>query len=248
MAARLALIRASFPEDPALDTALSRALLDRVAAGEQPDSFRLARPGAMVSFGRLDALEPGFPAAVAAARERGFAAVHRVGGGRAAIFHDGTLLFGHAAADPDPRAGTTRRFAAMAALLRGALGRLGVDATIGELPREYCPGAWSLHTGGVKLVGIAQRVVLGAAYTEGVLVVTGGERVRDVLVPVYGALGQPFDPATAGALDDVLAGVTPDAAAAALRAELATRLELHDAAPDAATLAAAADLRPRHDT
>jgi len=243
----LAVLTAALPGDPALDTALSRALLERVAAGLAPPTFRLARPGAMVSFGRLDALVPGFGAAVRAAGEHGYAAIHRVGGGRAALFSPDTLLFGLAAPSAEARAQTTERFAAMAALLQGALARLGIDAAVGELPGEYCPGAWSLHAGGVKLVGIAQRVIRGAAWTEGVLVVSDSAAVREVLVPVYAALGLDWDPRTAGALEDLAPGVTWEDAAAALRAELAAREALVDADLDAETLAAARALRPRHD-
>ena len=35
----------SIPDDPALDTAVARALLERVASGELPETLRLARPG-----------------------------------------------------------------------------------------------------------------------------------------------------------------------------------------------------------
>jgi lipoate-protein ligase A len=201
----------------------------------------------MLSFGRRDALEPEFGAAVRAAAEQGFQAIHRVGGGRAAVFHEDTILFGHAVADPAPGLRTRERFAAMAEVLRGALARLGVRATIGELPGEYCPGAFSLHAGGVKLAGIAQRVVPGGAWTEGVVVVRGGGRVRDVLVPVYRALGLTWDARTAGALDDFLPGVTFADAAGAVREELAARFVLREEAPDEELLAAARARRAAHD-
>ena len=80
----------SLPDDPALDTAVSRALLERVAAGELPETLRLARPGPMVAFGKLDVVGPGYREAVAAARAGGFEAIERLAGGRAAVFHEGT--------------------------------------------------------------------------------------------------------------------------------------------------------------
>jgi octanoyl-[GcvH]:protein N-octanoyltransferase len=82
-----------FPERPAYAEALTHALLDRANAGELEEAVRLCVPGRLVSFGKLDAFAPGFGAAVAAAERAGFAAVHRVGGGRAAVFHEGTILF-----------------------------------------------------------------------------------------------------------------------------------------------------------
>ena len=39
-----------FPDDPALDTAVSRATMRRVAAGHLPETLRLARPGRVVAF------------------------------------------------------------------------------------------------------------------------------------------------------------------------------------------------------
>jgi len=223
----LRLVTQAFCDRPALEVGVSRAVLDRVGRGELGPTFRLARTAPTLSFGRLDAVLPGFPAAVAAAQARGFAPVHRLSGGRAAVWHEGTLAFGHAVAEDDPRAGTHARFAVLADLLAGALRDLGLDAHVGELPGEYCPGAYSIHLGGrIKVVGIAQRVTARAAYTEGMVVVGGGDRVRDVLVPVYAALGLDWDPATAGACDDERAGLGLDAVEAAIVARLAAAHDL----------------------
>ncbi|MBA3262589.1 MAG: hypothetical protein H0T69_09005, partial [Thermoleophilaceae bacterium] len=49
-----------FPDDPALDTAVSRATMRLVAAGELPETLRLARPAAVVAFAKRDALAPGY--------------------------------------------------------------------------------------------------------------------------------------------------------------------------------------------
>jgi lipoate-protein ligase A len=240
----LRLLTQAFPRDAALEAAVSHAVLDRVGAGELPECFRLARTPATLSFGRLDTHTPGFPEAVRAAQAQGFAPVHRLGGGRAAVFHEGTLAFGWAVADADPRAGTHVRFARLAGLVAEALRALGLAAEVGELPGEYCPGDYSLHVGPVKVVGIAQRVTKAAAYTEGVIVVTGGERVRDVLVPVYAALGLDWDPATAGdcggpGLQDV---------EEAMIARLAREHDLEPWAElDPATLALARRYAVRHD-
>ena len=80
------------------------------------------------------------------------------------------------------------------------------------------------------------------------MIAGGGDRVRAVLVDVYAALGLAWDPATAG--DLVSAGAPPtswDAAAGALRAELARRHELVDEPLSAGTLARARAVRARHD-
>jgi hypothetical protein len=46
------LIAHAFADRPAYDTAVSRAILERVAQDLLPDTVRLARPGAMVAFGK----------------------------------------------------------------------------------------------------------------------------------------------------------------------------------------------------
>jgi len=198
----LRVLQASFPDDPALDTAVSRATLERVAAGELPETLRVARPGRVVAFGKRDALSPGYPAAVEAARAKGFGSVLRLGGGRAAVFHEGTLELAHAVPDPDPRPGIHDRFEAEATLVAEALRNLGVDARVGELAGEYCPGRWSVNEGGrTKLAGTGQRVIHGGAHVGTVVVTEDAASVRAVLEPVYAALDLAWDPATAGAVE-----------------------------------------------
>jgi octanoyl-[GcvH]:protein N-octanoyltransferase len=243
---RLRLLRESFPGAAALDTALSRALLERVAAGELGATLRLARPGAMLAFGKRDAVSRGYPAAVRAAREAGFEPVLRLAGGRAAVFHEGTIAVAHAVPDHDPRSGVHRRFAEAAELIAAALRRLGIDAAVGEVPGEYCPGGYSVNARGrVKLAGIGQRVIAGGAHLGGVVVASGADRVRDALVPVYRALGLDWDPATAGSAAEE-AAVRVDEVLAAIKAEYASRYELERAALDEETLALARRLAPEH--
>jgi octanoyl-[GcvH]:protein N-octanoyltransferase len=236
------LIRDSFPADPALDTAVNRALMERVGAGELPETLRLARPGPIVAFAKQDAVAPGYAAAVAAARAGGFEAILRLAGGRAAVFHEGTVALSHAVPDPDPRPGIHTRFEATAALLARALARLGVDARVGEVPGEYCPGGYSINARGErKLAGIGQRLISGASHMGGVIVGNGEQRIRDVLIPVYAALGLDWDPATAGS-----AGTSVDELEAAILAEYAELYELEEGELDGETLALARRLRPEH--
>ena len=158
----LRVLREAFPDNPAFGTAVSHAILSRVAAGELPPTLRLRRPPPILAFSRQDRASPGFATAVRAARERGFEPVLRLAGGRAAVFHEMTLACAWAVPDPRPAARTTERFRELAELLAGALGGLGVDARVGEIPGEYCPGAWSVNAGGrTKLVGIGQRLIAG---------------------------------------------------------------------------------------
>jgi lipoate-protein ligase A len=160
------------------------------------------------------------------------------------VFCEHTIAFAWAGTGDDVWAGTHERFRNIAGIVERALRRLGVDARVGEVPREYCPGDYSVNAGGrIKLAGIGQRLIRGAWHIGGVIVMSDGERVRDILVPVYEALGLDWDPATAGAVADVAPGVTWDDVAGALADELPPHTE---AELDAATLTLAQRFAPEH--
>lgn len=237
----------SVPGDPALDTALSRALMLRVAAGELPDTLRIARPGSIVAFGKRDAVSEGYRAAVRAARDGGFEAIERLAGGRAAVFHHDTIALAHAVADADPRTGVTARFDATARLVAAALGGLGVDARVGEVAGEYCPGQHSVNARGqLKLMGVGQRLVAGGAHVGGVIVVDGADRVRDVLVPVYAALGLDWRPETTGSVAGEAPGAGWQDVVDAVLAEYGARYDLEPVELDDETLELARRLAPEH--
>ena len=233
--------------DPALDAAVSRALMLRVAAGDLPETLRISRPGPSVAFGKRDVVSDGYATAVAAARAAGFDAIERLAGGRAAVFHDATLHFGHAVREAEPRLRVTQRFEATAELVARAFERLGVDARVGEIAGEYCPGQHSVNArGAAKLMGLGQRVIKDGAYVGGVIVVAGADRVREVLVPVYEALGLEWQPETTGSLADEVTGIGWDAVRAALEAEYAALHDLEPSELDGETLALAQRLAPDH--
>jgi octanoyl-[GcvH]:protein N-octanoyltransferase len=235
------------PKGATFGTALSAAILQRVAAGELPATARLGTPGRIVTFGRRDTVDEGYGAAVRAARAAGYDAVERIAGGRAAAYNGSALNLSRACGDPSPAAGTRRRFEEMAELVRSALAGLGVDARVGEVPGEYCPGAFSVNAGGrLKLAGIGQRMIKGGAHVGCVIVCEGSAELREVLTPVYSALGLDWDPATTGAVADAVPGTTTAEVEEAVAAALAQRFELREAGPDKATLALAAELEPRH--
>jgi lipoate-protein ligase A len=246
MGGDMRLIRAAHRDDPLLDMAVTRALLERVAAGELGPAARVLRPGPTLAFGRLDARAPGFPRAAAAARAHGFEPVLRLGGGHAAGYDAGSVLVEVVTRQAAIADGIQERFRDGAALLASALGRLGVPAEIGELPGEYCAGAWSVHAGGVKLAGIAQRSIRGASLLTAHVVVEGGERLRAALVDVYDALGLVWDPRTAGGAADVVPGLTARAVEAVLADAVADRWGATEGTLDAGTLARARDLRDEH--
>jgi lipoate-protein ligase A len=206
--------------------------------------LRIFRPGAAVAFGRLDALRPGFGRACSRARELGFTPLVRSAGGHAAVYDGRSLVVEEISREEDSTAALQERFAAQAELLRGVLAGVGADARVGELAGEYCPGAHSINVGGrIKVVGIAQRLVRNGSLTSAVIVVGGGADVRAAVTAVYADLGLDVDPSTAGALDDVVPGVTGSGIAARVRDAYGAG---DPVAPDVSLLAAAAGFVERH--
>jgi octanoyl-[GcvH]:protein N-octanoyltransferase len=188
-------------EGLASDTAVSRAVLERVDAGELPATLRLSRPPRVVAFSARDRRSPGFLAAVGVARDHGFGAVLRLAGGRPAVFTPATIAFALAEPDPAPTERITARFEVMAEALRSAFASLGVDARIGAVPGEYCPGDWSVNARGeAKLAGIGQRLLRRAAHTGGVVVVDDAPDIAAVLTDVHAAMGIAWEPRTTGSV------------------------------------------------
>jgi lipoate-protein ligase A len=244
----LRLIRARFAEPPALDTAVSAAILEAVSAGTEPATLRLHRPPAVVAFGSMDRPAPGFARAVAAARAGGYGAILRLAGGRAAVFHEGTIAFALTRPDPNPKSGIRQRFEELSTLVAQALGGLGVDARVGEVPGEYCPGSFSVNAAGRrKLMGVGQRLATGATHVGGVIVVGGGDEVRDVLVPVYRELGLAWDPETVGAVEDEDPSLGWDDVASALLEAFGARFRLVEGELAPATIERAEALVKRYE-
>ena len=244
---RIRLVRQGFPDPPARDTAISHAILRRVSDGLEPETLRLHRLGDIVAFGPKDRLAPGFGRAIEAARAAGFGSVQRLAGGRAAVFTTRSIAFSWAMGDPVPRKGIRARFEELAAIIAAAFQDLGIDARIGAVPGEYCPGEHSVSARGrTKLMGVGQRLVQRAVHVGGVVVVDDSLRVREVLVPVYQALGLDWDPATVGSLADEVPGLTWEQAERAIVARFALAYELEEGTLSDSVLALATSLEPRH--
>jgi octanoyl-[GcvH]:protein N-octanoyltransferase len=234
-------------DDPALDLALAPALLARVAAGARGPLVRVYRPRPTVAFGRRDSFLEGFTEAATAARRHGFAPVIRSAGGRAAAYDDDCLVVEEIVAAPDATSGIQDRFADEAESQARALRGLGIDARVGEVPGEYCPGEFSVNARGqTKLIGAAQRIIRGAWLFSSVVVVDGSARLRTVLADVYAALGLDWDPASVGAIANERAVLGVSEVKDALLGALAARYRLSPAQLTAGDLAAGRDLLGRH--
>jgi lipoate-protein ligase A len=194
----------------------------------------------------MDRPSPGFARAVAEARSCGYAPVLRLAGGRAAVFHEGTIGLALARPEANPKAGIRARFEDLSGVLVEALRSLGLDARMGEVPGEYCPGAYSVNAGGRrKLAGVGQRLGTGAAHVGAVVVVSGADGVRDVLERVYAALDVDWEPATVGSVEEENPDLGWDEVAAAILDVLRRRYVLVEGDVGAATLVRAATLVSR---
>jgi lipoate-protein ligase A len=171
--------------------------------------------------------------------------VRRLAGGRAAAIGPGTACVGWASPSATIE-GAQERYEALAAVLIDALRRLGIEGSIGELPGEWCPGAWSALVGEVKVGGLAQRMIRGGAWAEAVVIVSGADELRDALDGVQRALGVAWRPDTLAALEDVRPGVGAGQVRDAFSAALGARWEPAPAPVPDELWAAARVLRNEH--
>jgi octanoyl-[GcvH]:protein N-octanoyltransferase len=200
----------SLPEgDPCLELAFAHALVRRASAGELDQTLRVYTPATpMVVFGRRDARLPGFDSAVRVCRSAGFAPAIRATGGRPVAYTQDSVVVDLVRRDDRATEDHEVRFLTIGRELADLLVDLGVDARLGAVPGEYCPGAHSVNARGtVKLVGTAQRVVRGAWLFSALIVVGGSDQLRPVLDAVYEALGLPLDPDSVGSVRDEARGV-----------------------------------------
>jgi len=217
--------------DQAHEMALAQAMLRRVSRGAAPAMVRAYRPSApAVAFGRRDVRLAGFADAVAAAERAGFSTCVRAQGGRAVAYTRQAFVVDHVNPDPEWPSGLERRFSEFGDLWTGVLKGLGVDARVGEVPGEYCPGSHSVNARGVvKVVGTAQRMVRGAWLFSAVLVFDDAPLLRPLLREVYTALDLPFDDASVGSLREEVPGLTLDAVEEAVLAGYDDRFGLEPA-------------------
>ena len=204
---------------PVEELAFARVLLDSVKAGRRGATLRMYRPAPTLAFGARDRFLPGFATAIEAARDHGFTPALRSLGGRAAAYHPGSLVIDHIEPSDSFITNTTSRFTGFGEDYVEVLRGLGVDARLGEIPGEYCPGEHSVNVAGrIKAIGTAQRVVSGAWLFSSSVVVEDPDPIRAVLTDVEAALGIDWDPSTGGSISEIHPEVTIDSVAEAFAA------------------------------
>jgi lipoate-protein ligase A len=194
------LVRQSAPGEDDLERSVE--LLRGVAAGEIAEArvLRLYTPVATLAMTRRESRMPGFSAASAAAVRLGFEPAIRPTGGRAVAYDESCLVFDLISRD-DATLDPSDYFARAGNSIADALRSVGVDARLGEVAGEYCPGEYSINARGVvKLVGTSQRAIRGARLLSGMLAFGSVERYVAVLLEANAALDLTWDPATFGTM------------------------------------------------
>lgn len=220
---------------------LQQAVLEEVAAGERGPVALMWTSSRYVGATRQETRLAGFEAAAKAASDLGFPVLVRNSGGGAVAANRGSLSFSLTFPVEDLRHGLFERYSEGLDLIASALRRVGVEAERGEVDGEFCPGAYSVRSGGpwgVKHAGLAQRVTRRAARLEALILVSETAEIRAVLGRFYEALGLPFRPGSVGDLPVDVARVIQ-----ALSEEVRNRYEVSEGSIEAKTLERARSLR-----
>src|ERR671916_2121891 len=211
-----------------------RTIFDQVASGTRPATVSITPSTRHVGVTRRDTFRPGFSEAIGAAGELGYPVLVRSSGGGATAADGGTFGFSiiRPADETESGRGIRERYDEAASFVLGAFSRLGVLAEVGEVRDEFCPGDHSIRVGswegGMKVVGIAQRVTRRATSVGGIVLVEGEEELARVLERVYGAMRLPFRKESVGSLHAAGCEAGVDEVIEAFAAEAALR---YDAAP-----------------
>jgi octanoyl-[GcvH]:protein N-octanoyltransferase len=190
-------------DNPEAGFGLQQAVLEEVAAGERGPAALMWTSSRFVGATRQETRLPGFAAATEAASDLGFPMLVRNSGGGAVAANRGSLSFSLTFPVEDLRHRLYERYSEGLDLIASALRSIGVEAEGGEVEGEFCPGAYSVRSGGpwgVKHAGLAQRVTRRSARLEALVLVSETNEVRAVLERVYGLLGLPFRPESIGDL------------------------------------------------
>jgi octanoyl-[GcvH]:protein N-octanoyltransferase len=175
--------------------------------------LRLYRPRPTAAFSPCDMTLEHYALAADAMKAKGFEPVERRAGGQLAVYDGNALVVDLVAPHADPRAHVIERFRLFSTALASTLSSLGVDARVGGIDGEYCRGDYSVNSEGrIKLAGVAQRIGRRGYHLGAVISVMPSARAGAAVNLAYRILGLHFNPATFGAV----ANLVPDLSSAVL--------------------------------
>ena len=197
-------------------------LLRLVASNpDTPRIVRAYRPEPTVALSRRESLLPGFAAALTAAASFGFTPVIRPTGGRAVAMDQSCLVIDVVERVPRLHEGNRVAYQEVAGALASGLRSIGVDAIVGEVPDEFCPGEFSINARReTKIVGISQRVIPGARLVSAMVAIGDPGILPEVLSEVNRELTFPWRVETFGAVESEVGIVDFDEVSRVLRATL----------------------------
>jgi len=199
------------------DLALA-SLLMRVP-GEYQHAVRIYIPRPTVAFSTRDLRSPGIAAARERAASAGYTPLVRSAGGQIVAYDAGSVIVDHITRTHATQVASPSAFSVQAELHAAVLReKFGVDARVGALPGEYCPGEFSVNIGGLtKAVGSAQRIAGVGSLFSTVFQVEVSRELRHLITAISEILGYDVEPSTIGGLADHAPTATATAVAACLR-------------------------------
>lgn len=233
-------------EDPEDGFGMQQAVLEEVGSGEREPTALIWSSSRYAGLTRPEARLAGFPEAIGRMSALGFPVLVRNSGGGAVAANRGSLSFSMTFPVQDLRHGLYERYGEGSRVIVAALRGLGTEAEAGEVEAEFCPGAYSIRSGGprgIKVAGLAQRVTRRAARVEALILVSGTAEIRSALASLYPALGLPFRPEGVGDLTGARGPLMVEEVAAALTRELASSYGAVAGKPEESLLRRARELR-----
>jgi octanoyl-[GcvH]:protein N-octanoyltransferase len=174
-----------------------------------PTILHVRRPRPTAAFSPQDTTNRHYLRATEQARARGFVPVERGTGGRLTMFDENALGITIVAPQAAPQGRTMERFVILSSAIADGLKSLGIDARVGELPNEYCPGRFSINADGrIKLVGVAQRMNQRCVQMGAVISVIRSDSACAGIAEAYDTMGLTFNPDTYGAISELLPSVS----------------------------------------
>ena len=225
---RMKLIEGPNFSPPEYDIEVAPKLLNHSVEKSAGTFARLYRPQRTLAFTSRDRSTNGYENAIIQANNLGFNPVVRSPGGRAVAYHEESLVIDILSRDPDPHKFINERFKALGEIFIESLAKLNVEARLGQLPFEFCPGKYSVVNEKVKLVGTAQRIKRGGWLISGSVVVRNSSPVREVLNNVYRALNLEMDPNTVGSVADLNSEISVDDLNSSIISTLKEHFEIID--------------------
>ena len=146
-----------------------------------------------------------FVTAKTIASRLGYEPILRPAGGHLAIYDHRSLILDITAPHENPGRDIINRYELFSEKISSYIGLLGVDARIGQVDGEFCPGRFSINSSSQKkLVGIAQRITKNGYYLSALILLEPSPKAINALSATYKLIDLDFDPSSHGDLHELV--------------------------------------------